>query len=105
MTCFNEENTVEQMVLDLLCGSVTSNMVAEEPEDYPQMTQMNADEKSKNNLCPSAKSADKKRRFDIVLLVNGIPLVVGEAKTPVRPAVTWVDGASDIHNGYEQSVP
>ncbi len=45
------------------------------------------------------------KRFDIVLLVNGIPLVVGEAKTPVRPAVTWVDGASDIHNGYEQSVP
>jgi type I restriction enzyme R subunit len=39
------------------------------------------------------------------MLVNGIPLVVGEAKTPVRPAVTWVDGASDIHNGYEQSVP
>ncbi len=45
------------------------------------------------------------RRFDIVLLVNGIPLVIGEAKTPVRPAVTWVDGANDIHNGYEQSVP
>ncbi|MDX8406227.1 MAG: type I restriction endonuclease [Mariprofundus sp.] len=45
------------------------------------------------------------RRFDIVLLINGIPLVIGEAKTPVRPAVTWVDGASDIHNGYEQSVP
>jgi len=45
------------------------------------------------------------RRFDIVLLVNGLPLVIGEAKTPVRPAVTWVDGASDIHNGYEQSVP
>ncbi len=31
--------------------------------------------------------------------------MIGEAKTPVRPAVTWVDGASDIHNGYEQSVP
>lgn len=45
------------------------------------------------------------RRFDIVLLINGIPLVVGEAKTPVRPAVTWVDGAHDIHNGYELSVP
>ncbi len=45
------------------------------------------------------------RRFDILLLVNGIPLVVGETKTPVRPAVTWVDGASDIHSGYEQSVP
>ena len=45
------------------------------------------------------------RRFDIVLLVNGIPLVIGEAKTPVRPSVTWMDGASDIHNGYEKSVP
>jgi Type I site-specific restriction-modification system, R (restriction) subunit and related helicases len=45
------------------------------------------------------------RRFDVVLLVNGIPLVIGEAKTPVRPAVTWVDGASDIHDGYEKSVP
>lgn len=45
------------------------------------------------------------RRLDVVLLVNGIPLVIGEAKTPVRPAVTWVDGASDIHNGYEKSVP
>lgn len=48
---------------------------------------------------------DGGRRFDIIMLVNGIPLVIGEAKTPVRPAVTWVDGASDIHNGYEQSVP
>jgi type I restriction enzyme R subunit len=45
------------------------------------------------------------RRFDIILLVNGIPLVIGEVKAPSRPAVTWVDGASDIHNGYEQSVP
>jgi type I restriction enzyme R subunit len=45
------------------------------------------------------------RRFDLVLLINGMPVVIGEAKTPVRPAVTWVDGASDIHNGYEQSVP
>ena len=45
------------------------------------------------------------RRFDIVLLVNGIPLVIGEAKTPVRPSVTWLDGASDIRNGYEETVP
>ena len=45
------------------------------------------------------------RRFDVVLVVNGIPLVIGEAKTPVRPAVTWVDGAADIHDGYEHSVP
>lgn len=42
---------------------------------------------------------------DIVLLVNGIPLVVGEAKTPVRPAVSWLDGAHDINAIYENTVP
>ncbi len=42
---------------------------------------------------------------DIVLLVNGMPLVVGEAKTPVRPAVSWLDGAHDIHVVYENAVP
>jgi len=31
---FNEENTVEQMVLDTLCGGVNSNMVAEELASY-----------------------------------------------------------------------
>ncbi|MFN9366271.1 MAG: type I restriction endonuclease subunit R, partial [Planctomycetota bacterium] len=45
------------------------------------------------------------KRFDVVLLVNGIPIVIGEAKTPARPAVTWVDGASQVHDDYEQSVP
>lgn len=42
---------------------------------------------------------------DIVMLVNGIPVVVGEAKTPVRPAVSWLDGANDIHTVYENTVP
>lgn len=42
---------------------------------------------------------------DIVCYVNGIPLVVGEAKTPVRPAVSWLDGAHDIHVTYENSIP
>ncbi len=42
---------------------------------------------------------------DIVMFVNGIPLVIGEAKTPVRPAVTWFDGAHDIHVVYENAVP
>lgn len=31
---FNEENTVEQMVLDTLCGGVTSYMVAEDLTSY-----------------------------------------------------------------------
>ncbi len=51
------------------------------------------------------KAGSTERRFDVVLLVNGFPLVIGEAKTPTRPAVTWVDGASQIHDDYEVSVP
>ena len=196
---FNEENTVEQMVIDTLCGGVTSNMVAEELASYGGEVKswrfMSAEELPRQHsdvlvesmvrdalirLNPEIKAQPDRadevlyrlrtiplsvqseglvranelfaewlrgeksmpfgergehtpvrlidfenlsnndyvvtnqwvypvkeggRRFDIIMLVNGIPLVVGEAKTPVRPAVTWVDGASDIHNGYEQSVP
>jgi hypothetical protein len=40
-----------------------------------------------------------------VLFVNGFPLVLVEAKTPVRPAVSWVDGAIQIHDDYERFVP
>ncbi len=196
---FNEENTVEQMVLDTLSTGVTSNMVAEELGSYGGEVKgwrfMSTDELPRQHsdvlvesmvrdalirLNPEIKAQPDRadevlyrlrtiplsvqseglvranelfaewlrgeksmlfgergehtpvrlidfenlsnndyvvtnqwvypvkeggRRFDIIILVNGIPLVIGEAKTPVRPAVTWVDGASDIHNGYEQSVP
>ena len=37
--------------------------------------------------------------FDLVLFVNGIPLVVGEVKTPVRDAISWQDGAADFLGG------
>ncbi|MBU1062187.1 MAG: type I restriction endonuclease subunit R, partial [Candidatus Omnitrophica bacterium] len=33
---------------------------------------------------------------DMALLVNGIPIVVGEFKTPVRPSISWLDGAVQI---------
>lgn len=42
---------------------------------------------------------------DIVMFINGIPVVVGELKTPVRPAVSWYDGAHEVHDIYENSVP
>ena len=45
------------------------------------------------------------RRADLVLLVNGLPLVLVEAKTPVRDAVSWVDGALQVHDDYEVNVP
>jgi type I restriction enzyme R subunit len=44
-------------------------------------------------------------RFDIVLFVNGIPVVVGETKTPVSTTVTWKDGAKDILTSYEVHQP
>ena len=42
------------------------------------------------------------RRFDIVLWVNGIPLAVGETKTPFKMSLSWLDAASDITNTYEK---
>jgi type I restriction enzyme R subunit len=41
---------------------------------------------------------------DVVLFVNGIPVVVGEAKTPIRPAISWLDGAHEVHDIYENAV-
>lgn len=49
-------------------------------------------------------STEGGKRLDIVLLVNGFPIVIGELKTPVRSAITWLDGAQDI-NKYELSIP
>ncbi len=45
------------------------------------------------------------KRFDLVLWCNGFPLVVGEAKTPIRAAYSWIDGAAQVHDDYEASVP
>lgn len=42
---------------------------------------------------------------DMAFLINGIPVIVGEFKTPVRPAISWLDGAVQIHDDYENSIP
>jgi type I restriction enzyme R subunit len=47
---------------------------------------------------------DGGKRLDIVLLVNGFPIAIGELKTPTRKAITWMDGAGDI-SAYEKSIP
>ena len=44
------------------------------------------------------------KRFDIAFFINGFPMVMCETKTPVRPAISWGDAASDILD-YEKSVP
>ncbi|MEC0305735.1 HsdR family type I site-specific deoxyribonuclease [Paenibacillus lautus] len=44
------------------------------------------------------------KRLDIVLLINGFPVAIGELKTPVRNSITWLDAAGDIA-AYEKSIP
>jgi type I site-specific restriction-modification system R (restriction) subunit len=51
------------------------------------------------------QSGAVEKRFDVVFVVNGLPLVIGEAKTPTRSAVTWFDGAFQINQIYEKEVP
>ncbi|EAR24285.1 restriction enzyme type I helicase subunits and related helicase [marine actinobacterium PHSC20C1] len=44
-------------------------------------------------------------RFDVVVWVNGIPLVVGETKTPVDHKISWMHGAKDVYGTYEVERP
>ena len=52
-----------------------------------------------------SKITGKTRRADIILFVNGIPLVVIETKSPVRGSVDWTDGAEQVSEDYEQNIP
>jgi type I restriction enzyme, R subunit len=51
------------------------------------------------------RTGKSEKRADLVLLVNGIPLVVIEAKTPVRVSQSWLDAAFQLHDDYEKNVP
>ncbi len=51
------------------------------------------------------RSGANERRADLVLLVNGLPLVIIEANTPVRSSQSWFDGATQIDDDYERNVP
>ncbi len=53
----------------------------------------------------TVRAGAEERRADLVLLVNGLPLVVIEAKTPVRASQSWFDGAAQVHDDYERNVP
>lgn len=67
--------------------------------DFDDMTQ---------NRCVVANQVTFKspeKRFDVVGFINGLPLFIGELKTPVRPSISWMDGADQVLNDYEPSVP
>jgi len=51
------------------------------------------------------RAGPTERRADLVLLVNGLPLVLIEAKTPVKKCISWVDGAVQVRDDYEKFVP
>jgi type I restriction enzyme R subunit len=51
------------------------------------------------------RAGPTERRADLVLLVNGLPVLLIEAKTPVKKCISWVDGAVQVHDDYEKFVP
>ena len=51
------------------------------------------------------RAGASERRADLVLLVNGLPLVLIEAKTPVKKSISWVDAAVQVQGDYEKFVP
>lgn len=51
------------------------------------------------------RAGKTEKRADLVLLVNGLPLVVIEAKTAVRSSESWLDAALQVHDDYEKNVP
>lgn len=53
----------------------------------------------------TCRAGASEKRADLVLLVNGVPLIVIEAKTPVRASQSWFDAAVQIHEDYERNVP
>ena len=50
------------------------------------------------------RSKEGGKRLDLVYIINGIPMIIGEAKTPVKSSVTWADGATDMLH-YQKSIP
>ena len=53
----------------------------------------------------TCRAGASERCTDLVLLVNGMPLIVIEAKTPVRARGGWYDAGVQIHDDYERNLP
>jgi type I restriction enzyme R subunit len=96
----------EEMVA-WLCGRRTMRFVG--TEDYVPVRLIDFDDPDQNHLVITTETTytpgTEQRRFDVVLWVNGFPVVVGETKTPISWNTSWLDGAIDIHDGYERRTP
>ncbi|WP_225730451.1 MULTISPECIES: type I restriction endonuclease subunit R [unclassified Nocardia] len=74
--------------------------VAVQLVDFDDMTRNSYHLETEVVFCRGAT----RRRFDHVLWVNGIPVVVGESKSATRAGTTWADGALQL-DGYQAEVP
>ena len=85
-----------------LCGRRTVQFVGDDQHSLVRL--IDFDDPRSNVLRVSTEATfhagREHRRYDIVLWVNGLPLVVGETKKP-GAATSWLNAATDIHNGYE----
>ncbi len=90
-----------------LCGRKTIKFL--DTEDYVPVVLIDFDEPRTNRLVVSTEvtfaPGHEERRYDLVLFVNGFPLVVGETKTPFSKHTSWLNGANDIYNGYQLKTP
>ncbi len=90
-----------------LCGRRTVRYIGDEKDSQVRLIDF-ANPRS-NTLRVTTEATfhvgRERRRYDLVLWVNGLPLVVGETKTPVGVQVSWLNGATDIHNAYERKTP
>lgn len=86
-----------------LRGTQTHKFVG--TEHYAPVRLIDFDNLTNNTLVVSEEVTfgypGHQRRFDIVLWVNGMPLVVGETKSPVNASVSWLNAAKDVHDVYE----
>lgn len=91
----------------LLRGDHTVKYVGE--SSYVPLHLIDFDDVANNHLAVSDEVTfgppGHERRYDVVLWVNGFPLVVVECKTPVKADVSWLNGARDIANVYAVEGP
>jgi type I restriction enzyme R subunit len=91
----------------LLRGDSTIKFVG--TEEYLPMMFIDFEDLSNNTFVVSDEvvfgTTGNARRFDLVLWVNGVPLVVIETKTPVKSSMSWLNAAKDIANVYEVERP
>src|SRR6266536_548725 len=97
-----------ERLMSWLRGNETVHFVGE-PSPTP-IRLLSFDDARANRLVISTEvifkaGGERDRRYDLVLYVNGFPLVVGVTKTPVKDKKSWLNAALDITETYEVKNP